>query len=102
MDDFILRKAALDSLCSGCEYVPIEEKENCPYRFTGCQEYENIFAIPAADVRPVILCRNCFFYRKDPELARANYMNPDEYCSLHQAEFAEEGFCSYGKEKGNG
>ena len=54
MADFILRKAALDSLCSGCEYVPIEEKENCPYRFTGCQEYANIFAIPAADVRPVV------------------------------------------------
>lgn len=53
MDEYINRKAALESLCAGCEYVPIEEKEVCPYRFTGCQEYANIFAIPAADVVPV-------------------------------------------------
>lgn len=50
---YIEREDALESLCTGCEYVPIEEKEVCPYRFTGCQEYANIFAIPAADVVPV-------------------------------------------------
>ena len=52
--DYISREAALESLCIACEYVPIDEKENCPYKFTGCQEYANIFAIPAADVRPVV------------------------------------------------
>lgn len=51
--EYIEREAALESLCTGCEYVPIDEKENCPYRFTGCQEYANIFSIPAADVVPV-------------------------------------------------
>jgi len=51
--EYIEREAALESLCTGCEYVPIDEKENCPYRFTGCQEYANIFAIPAADVGTV-------------------------------------------------
>ena len=53
MDDYIKRDAALESLCVGCEFVPIEEKENCPYRFTGCQEYANIFSLRAADVAPV-------------------------------------------------
>ena len=54
MVEYIERESALESLCTGCEYVPIEEKEVCPYRFTGCQEYANIFAIPAADVVPVV------------------------------------------------
>ena len=54
MDDYIKREAALDSLCTACECVPIEDKEICPFRFTGCQEYANISSLPAADVRPVV------------------------------------------------
>lgn len=54
MAEYISREAALESLCIACEYVPIDEKENCRYRFTGCQEYANIFSIPAADVRPAV------------------------------------------------
>ena len=91
MDDFILRKAALDSLCSGCEYVPIEEKENCPYRFTGCQEYANIFAIPAADVRPVVTCGECkhwFRIKKDCVLAS---------CELDSLVRSEDFFCAAGE-----
>lgn len=59
MTEYIERESALMSLCTGCEYVPIEEKEVCPFRFTGCQEYANIFAIPAADVVPVVRCWEC-------------------------------------------
>ena len=59
MAEYIKRAAALESLCTGCEYVPIDKKENCPYRFTGCQEYANIFAIPSADVVEVVRCGEC-------------------------------------------
>ena len=54
MTEYIEREAALESLCTACESVPIEDKEICPFRFTGCQEYANILSLPAADVRPVV------------------------------------------------
>ena len=57
MVKYIPSELALDSLCAACEIVPIDEKENCPYRFTGCQEYANIFSLPAADVKPMVRSR---------------------------------------------
>ena len=105
MDDFILRKAALDSLCSGCEYVPIEEKENCPYRFTGCQEYANIFAIPAADVRPVVLCQDCDYWNEwdsSGKKSLGNYRCSCAYWSVEDGPIfytAETDFCSYAEKR---
>lgn len=55
MAEYIEREAALAALCSGCDkMVPSDEREPCRYRFTGCMEYYNIFAFPAADVAPVV------------------------------------------------
>ena len=54
MTEYVDRELALESLCTACELVPIDEKELCPYKFTGCQEYDNLFSLPAADVRPVV------------------------------------------------
>lgn len=41
-------------------------------------------SVPAADVRPVILCKDCWFFKKDTL-----------FCSLHEADFAPDAFCSY-------
>ncbi len=50
MPEYISREAALDSICTACEVVLlIDEKETCPYKFTGC-EYGSVWSIPAADV----------------------------------------------------
>ena len=46
-----------------------------------------------------IRCKNCVFYQKEPELAKANGMEPEWYCALHRAEFGPDAFCSYGREK---
>ena len=101
MDEYISREAAMRAVTAlNLERNLDSVYDEVSYRYHRAAE-RAISTVPAADVRPVILCRNCFFYRKDPELARANFMNPEEYCSLLQTEFAEEGFCSYGKEKGN-
>jgi len=45
---------------------------------------EAIKSIPAADVRPVVLCKDCWFFEKDTL-----------FCSLHEADFAPDAFCSY-------
>lgn len=93
MAEYIEREAALESLCTGCEYVPIEEKEVCPYRFTGCQEYANIFSIPAADVVAMVRCGECKHWiriKKDCILAS---------CELDALVRCEDFFCANGERK---
>lgn len=53
--------------------------------------------IPAADVREVVMCRDCYAYQKDPELARAAYLDPERYCAILRVEMPEEGYCWYGR-----
>lgn len=97
MDEYVKRGSALESLCIACEVVPIDEKENCPYRFAGCQEYANIIEIPAADVVEIVRCKDCRFY----------YAWPDDFKTCHY--FYEidgaskitgaEDYCSQGERK---
>lgn len=56
-------------------------------------------AIPATDMRPVVLCQECYAYRRDKELAEAAYLDPEMYCGLLCCEMGEDSFCSYGKRK---
>ena len=72
MTDYISREAALQALCEAVhakeEYIPCRNQiVSCQWKGTRLQEYaEKILAIPAADVRPVVLCRDCKYYRLDP------------------------------------
>ena len=54
MAEYIEKQAALKEICDACGIVPDREKENCEYKFAGCKEYYNVFALPPADVRPVV------------------------------------------------
>lgn len=82
MDEYVKRGSALESLCIACEVVPIDEKENCPYRFTGCQEYANIFVLPAADVVEVVRCRECIRADKYGHCEMQNFWGTrDDFCS---------------------
>lgn len=51
---YIEKGEALKMVCDACGIVPDREKENCEYKFAGCKEYYNVFALPPADVRPVV------------------------------------------------
>ena len=53
--------------------------------------------VPAANVREVVLCKDCYAYRKDKELAEAAYLDGEKYCALLRCEMPEDGFCWYGK-----
>lgn len=61
---------------------------------------DDVEDFPAAEVRPVVLCRDCYAYRRDKELAEAAYLDPEMYCGLLRCEMGEDSFCSYGKRKG--
>jgi hypothetical protein len=54
MNEYLEREAVLDCACSACEVVPDGEKGNCPYRFTGCKTYYNLFIMPSSDARQVV------------------------------------------------
>lgn len=97
MPEYISREAALDSICTACEAVPIDEKENCPYKFTGC-EYGSVFAIPAADVVEVVRCRECFYNRGE---TKDLWGNPAIKCVTavtHEPDW----YCASGKRKDGG
>lgn len=54
MTEYIEKQAALKWVCDACGIVPDREKEYCEYKFAGCKEYYNVFALPPADVRPLV------------------------------------------------
>ena len=61
-----------------------------------CKWYEaknaiqkRILSIPAADVRPVVLCKDCRSYNK-PQLG---------FCETHLVRMHRDDYCSYGKKR---
>ena len=54
------------------------------------------------DFVEVVRCGDCYAYRRDPELAKAADLDPDQYCALLRCEFPSDGFCSYGRRGDNG
>lgn len=55
--------------------------------------------LPAADVVEVVRCKDCTMYKRDKELAEANYCDPNFYCGLLRTEMDKDGYCSYGRRK---
>lgn len=68
-------------------------------RWTSAGILYEIDDIEAADVVEVVRCKDCAMYKKDKELAEANYCDPNVYCGLLRTEMAEDGYCSYGRRK---
>lgn len=55
--DYISRQAAINIVCDG-------ECDDCPDG--GCDMYRRLKRLPAADVRPVVLCRDCKHFNPYP------------------------------------
>ena len=95
--NYISLEAAIEKHCELCHYMTYEEdcRERC-MEFKAFQEM-----LPSADVVEVVRCKDCYAYRRDPELARARDLDPDYYCALLCCELDPDGFCSYGKTLGS-
>ena len=95
MDEYINREAALVSLCTACDCVSVEDKELCPYklRFAGCQEYAIIAALPAADVRHVVTCKDCV---ENESRGRNSFY---QWCGLHGEYHTPDWFCGDAEEE---
>lgn len=113
MTDYISREAFLADkkwlYCADCEkrkgkkrgkMVTLYEIGEAPCKSCGIHDMlEEVEDYPVADVRPVVLCKDCYAYRRDKELAEAAYLDPEMYCGLLRCEMGEDSFCSYGKRK---
>ena len=89
MSEYIEREAVIQAFCDGC----IVEKD-CHASPKGyvCAEVKTINAIPAADVRPVVTCKECANWETDWSptgtdekrhycIVIDNYSGPDWYCA---------------------
>lgn len=56
-NDYILRGDAVSAFCGNCEATEV-----CRYLGEPCEEVKQIKAIPAADVEPVVRCRDCMYW----------------------------------------
>lgn len=63
-DHYISKEGALSVICNLCDYPG--DKELCPYKFTGCSAYYEIFELPDADVEAVVRCEDCMFAKHSP------------------------------------
>lgn len=98
MDEYIERKKLYNDLVLLAKYEMGERQQG----ILGCAETVRIFS--AADVAPVVRCRDCKYYRVSTMLA------PNKFCFRlkHPVEdrpigynFAPDDFCSYGERKEN-
>lgn len=106
MSDYISREAVLIQLCNRhCATDPAV----CLFKIThigepGCFTVDHILEIPAADVRPVVYCKDCVWYKESKVLApnRFCYRLEDTNGNHIGYNCAPYDFCSYGKRREGG
>ena len=85
MSDYITRDDARKALFIG---------EQCLYSWDEIEE--KLEAIPAADVRPVVICAECKHYNR-------RYWDDGRcygtFCDLWRSDFGKEGFCYRGEKR---
>ena len=98
MNDYIKRSDAIKTVCGDCEYYSTNDCEDC--------RLDRLTKIPAADVRPVVLCRDC---KHAPEPDESDYgldvRFPDDACPFNCPDHwynvrpAPEFFCANGERR---
>lgn len=87
--EYIEREAAKKVICDYCSCVQL-----CSRNDNDCWAIEALQAIPAADVVPVVRCKDCI-YCADHAFEEAD----EAYCSEHDWCVSETYFCADGKRK---
>ncbi len=97
MSDYIEREAALETVkavANICDSLP-----DGPVKEAGILTLKtlkrNLLELPAADVRPVVLCRDCTFFKPQQKSKRWSSTTP--MCSRSATiKMPPDGFCSFG------
>lgn len=75
----------------------IEREAVLAWKHGGVVDVADIKAIPAADVAPVVRCRDCWNATE-----MSGFMGSVLYCPIWERNTEEECFCSHGERKGDG
>lgn len=108
MAEYIEREAFVEQkrkqYCEDCnrrkgmkngKYKTLYEIGEAPCRACGIDDMLNdVEDFPAADVRPVVLCRDCVMYECHEYDGGPKYV-----CRLFKRQMQETDFCSYGEKK---
>ena len=98
MAEYIEREAALECLK---KYSSVGHDGTETYK-TYCAEIWgaslDIYNLPAADVAPVVRCKECEFHTFLGK-CKVHSQEPDQYGPGHDVTMAPDDFCSYGKRK---
>lgn len=89
MAEYIEREAAIKAVCDCKPHTC--RLDDCG---KGCQEVRAIISVPAADVRPVVLCKDCDMYECHEYDEGIKYV-----CRLFKRQMQEADFCSYGEKR---
>ena len=87
-------------------YVSVETVCKEIERFKGYLDDDMIYRLqtaikmlPEPDLVEAVRCRECVFFGKEPEIARALGLETEFYCAIHRDEMGPDFFCSYGRKK---
>ena len=82
------------------EYIERDSAINAVYESfaDGKSPYGALISIPAADVVPVVRCRDCIHYK--PQQKSARWTSTTPMCSRSATiKMPPDGFCSFGKKR---
>lgn len=86
MTDYISREAAIEAVCENCNKIFPEE----PCEPSDCTIMQMLHSIPSADVRPVVLCKDC----------KHRFMTPNGWhCPYAEWGIEDDDFCSCGEKR---
>lgn len=89
--EYIEREKAIQSICTDI----CKADGNCGHT---CREVAAIERVPAADVRPVVFCRDCTFFKPQQKSKRWSSTTP--MCSRSATiKMPPDGFCSFGEKR---
>lgn len=92
VEDYISREAAIEAVCNSSAHTC--KRGEC---FNSCNEAKALSSVPAADVMPVVRCRECIYWEPASPSRKSGNCNR----SFDIPAWAND-FCSYGKRKDGG
>ena len=97
MAEYIWREAAIKTMEKADCTLISSDADDCKADYLR----EIIESVPAADVVPVVRCKDCIHWDDDPDTYGADY-GPKGKCMKSFETMCADDFCSYGERKDGG
>ena len=89
-DEYIRREDALKALGECTYFDGSRISQNTPEMLINSSQIKGkLLRLPAADVAPVVRCKDCRFYE----------VKQSKLCDMHHTAMLEDDYCSYGVQK---